>query len=759
MRRLIAAAGIAMLATAGAAFAGFVPRNDSAERTLMIGDVLEIVAVTPENAAYGWVLTRDGQFVEAGRDRVFRTRLTQPGKYLLEGSMRTTEGENRLTMNVTALPLAGGSASSAPDTADIAVVDGLLNPVTTLTPAGWVNAEIRTDLNPSVDTDGDGNPGNDQDLADTLFSREHNTVSLWFAEVPAEPLALSTTAQDGTTVTQRPSGDSAVPVTGTDSIETGDELHGTLRFVFPLPADVRPEDILYQWDFGDGGMSFTDAPVHKYARNGDFTVSVTVRQLSTANVMAQGQTTVSIKDAVPAPASSQSSAAEQSSVPAPAQSSAPAVPTGATSGAGDAVLLIVKLTLVLLAAIVLGVFAVWAGRRFLRRESRLQKTLADAEAMLVTGKDTRSAAEVVEAPPPPMTLRKSAEETASATETEITEPAEQADLGAPAEEATPPWLQHGLEMAKDLPGAPVQQPEPALETPEPAMDSASETAPAETPAPESAPEQASTPSPEPAAEAMPATEELPPWLQNAPEEPADQPAQDAQPILESAAPEPTPAPQPLPAAPQEPGPADTVTEAPVAQPAAPVTETTAPTIAQPAAQAPETPPAVAQPAPAAGPPDSAGPIATLAASAPTAIPAAPSPAATLDAERLERERERKRRKRQRYRENLKKRQAEEKIPKTSPPPTDNRAPVVSAAVAPASLTAAPTPPQAPAPEPQPSAPSLAPTDVKTEPQDIPPLEPQAHTTAAANRPDDQVAFVIKADSISQDTPPPPAPQP
>src|SRR4051812_13785126 len=49
------------------------------------GNILEFLGEnSSSDAAFSWVLSHNGTFVEAGRERIFRTRLTEDGNYTLD---------------------------------------------------------------------------------------------------------------------------------------------------------------------------------------------------------------------------------------------------------------------------------------------------------------------------------------------------------------------------------------------------------------------------------------------------------------------------------------------------------------------------------------------------------------------------------------------------------------------------------------------------------------------------------------------------
>src|SRR3989344_6712785 len=65
----------------------FLVENEQAFN-IEAGTVFEILAVPDEtDAQVSWVLTEERQFVEAGRDRIFRTRFAKTGNYILDAGV------------------------------------------------------------------------------------------------------------------------------------------------------------------------------------------------------------------------------------------------------------------------------------------------------------------------------------------------------------------------------------------------------------------------------------------------------------------------------------------------------------------------------------------------------------------------------------------------------------------------------------------------------------------------------------------------
>lgn len=673
----------------------------TASASIFAGDVFEILGMSADGQGqFDWILTTDGMFVEAGRERIFRTRLTQPGTYTLDAQTTDEAGNRRLQMTIDVQSRPDGSES--PDSVqglDIVTTDppagnaGVFvdpaNAVLTLTASPIVSGQITLDLNTGMDSGGDGDPFNDNDAADTLFSSEHNPLRIWYA-VPAAAasLRLSTQAEDGTGITQDVLVTAGQPPFQSDDINISDEENGQISLSFPLDSSVDLSTVVYQWDFGDGRQSIVDAPIHRYLLNGEYSVRVTVREMATGRVVAQGTGMVTITG-VPEVVTASSSASSVSSQP-----------SGQTSSGGGSFLwTLLKILLVLIAAGALGAGGVWAARKFLHREGSLQKALEDAEAKLLNKEpaspDTAPATLQLKRPAQPEEPAVEVTETPTVVQEPPAEVAPPAAAPPPVIEPAPApaWLEKGLTAAQSTPPASAPAPAavdapPAPPAPAPVVNELPPVAPVEPPA---------TPvTPEPPQ--MTEEDMLPPWLkEEGTEATKGTDGTEVSGASTSVATPPPPAPVAMP------------TEAKTEPPApAPASEPTPPLL-----ETPITPVSLPTPAPA---PALATPSAQTQLSAPTA-----------DQERAERERERKRRKRQRYRENLKKRSAE----------TGS----TTSAEAEQKQNIAPEPRVAPVQKMEPT---------KSVPQDIPPAQPS--TTAASPAPaDDKIAFMIKAEGVEKKT--------
>lgn len=594
---------IAMLPSRVGADDDSVAAVSSGSRSVVAGDVFEILGVGAEpGAKFDWVLTADGSFVEAGREKEFRTRFTREGDYTLDGQITDASGIRRLHLSIAVTaPLEeqpmdeerGSEASGL----DIVSIDALhsenivrLHPesrLLTMTPSTAFSGPISGDLFAGRDSDGDGDPGNDDDLGDTLFSIEHNPLQLWFASSETDyAMVLGTEGDDGIPIRQYIAvitGSSPIPAEG---IDAGEERHGTVSFSFRPDDVVNPAAVVKQWRFGDGWQSMEDNPIHTYINNGRYDVTVTVREMTTGHVLAGGEGTVDITDA---PA-----AATGVAPPSASASSAPSSPKiQQSSGGASFFWTLAKILGVLLAAAALGAGSVWGLKKIPRREGALQKVLEAAESKLLT--PVGNAKETSSDEPAAMQLKRPDTSLQSDAGSQMIEEIPASDKtasaaaipSAPSNAPAPAWLQKGLnqdgnrqhdsQSAPDFAQVEPDAPQSVRAAPEAQMPPA-----LQGDVFASEPLQAEPPSAAPAAEREPTTGEddlLPPWLKE---------------------PEPE-----LPHAPSH--------------------------------------------APSPPPP----PAASVSVSTPSLLQA-PSPGAN-DQERLDRERERKRRKRQRYRENVKKR--------------------------------------------------------------------------------------------------------
>jgi hypothetical protein len=178
---------------------------------------------------------------------------------VLEGQARGDSSNGRVRLNIEVVsrslsdePLRDVVGSLEIVTTEPATQNGSVNitsdaPIVTLVPVPGFPNPIVADLDTNIDTDADGNPANDNDLADTLFATEHNALHIWYATPnTAAPIHFSTQAADGTVLEQDlgiSGGPAAVP---SGNISVGTERNGTVEFTFALPFGIDPSTIVYQ---------------------------------------------------------------------------------------------------------------------------------------------------------------------------------------------------------------------------------------------------------------------------------------------------------------------------------------------------------------------------------------------------------------------------------------------------------------------------------------------------------------------------------
>ncbi|MDD3896523.1 MAG: hypothetical protein PHU04_01585 [Candidatus Peribacteraceae bacterium] len=392
---LLSALGTGALARA----ATTEPAAIAEEFTLSTGAVFEIYADHDiADPSYNWTLLLDETFLQAGRNQWFRTRLIQPGNYLLTGEVRNADGSKRyrktLLMHVQEnVPqehtFSAGSGvlvrtNPAADASGRVILTSSRS-VLQLLPVSDSQEAFVLDLQKTVDANGDGNFQNDQVAENTFFSEQHTPLHLWFTEpVTRRVVTVSLRGRVGTeqeiavvspeqavqedkdreTERQRMEEERArILVTHFGS--------GAVKFSTYIEHEpYRRDPLLLHWNFGDGHQSLLDAPIHAYAANNVYTVRVGIRNLRTGGEIAQLETSVDVRSIAP--------------LPPPTD---PTEQNGANGGEKEPSVFPVLLSTVLrygvgiLLAIAIGFFATLL-IRFLRRKGGVSTLLDRAEATL-----------------------------------------------------------------------------------------------------------------------------------------------------------------------------------------------------------------------------------------------------------------------------------------------------------------------------------------------------------------------------------------
>lgn len=691
-----------------------------AEESLTItpGTVYEIFAVSDiPDAQVSWVLTQDRNFVEAGRNPVFRTRLTVPGNYTLDGGVFSPTQNVRMRKTVQIIVKAAdpsavpqGTGGLLPPTAQVQLVktnppllgtdviitgDSLL----TLSPLR-TGAPLDLDIDAERDANADGNPANDPDGQTTYFRTYGTPLYLWFA-TPREKRLLQVSAQqpNAPIVTQVITVLSGSRAVESNEIMVENKDNGEAAFSVRFRGGQPPsEPILYHWYFGDNTESLLEAPTHRFERNDTYTVRVTVTNLISGLQMFEVIKDITVANVTQIPTQT------GGTLPPPPD------PVDETDSGGLSgwFFFILKILLALLLAAGLGALIVYVYGK-LRNSGGLQKKLEEVEKTLIK----KNPKDVIDVPAAPMELKRTEKETAAPSsapapkpkaEAAPQRPSTPAPQPPPSEAPAPAWLKKGLEEAKKVesfpatPATTAAAPAPKPVAP-PAPQSPSSPVPTEASAKMGAPQ-----APIAAPKESPKTNDLPPWLRDAPvtqtstktaaeaspppaTKPVPAPVPPPAPTPKIPTPPATPAPLPKPE-PPKPTPAPVPTPSPSPAPVpAPVAQPKPAPLPAPIVPAPTpVPTPVLQPKPTPAPIKAPTPSA-VAAPAPTPTPA---PAPKVE-------------------------------PKKEPP-------------APPAPPAPPSPPPSPTPTPKSpaSAPAIAPTsESKPQPKPVVPPAPQLPSSPVA----------------------------
>ena len=563
--------------------------------TMEAGTVFEILAVPDEaDAQVSCVLTEERQFVEAGRDRIFRTRFAKTGNYILDAGVYSPTQKTgiRKTLRITVTtptPLPTGTgALETPEPLFVETVPALQGNGLVLKEEGSIfqikgnpaAAPFTLDLNTAVDANGDGNPANDSDGEKTFFMTDGTPLHLWMVTPVTKRSIQITSATNQKTITLYGNGES-ISAPGIQA-EIGE--NGTAIFSVVFAGDKKPEaPLLYEWDFGDGTQSQLTSPEHRYGINGSYTVRVNIINLETGLSQATAETDVAISTVGVLPPET------------PEEE-----PKSSGSGIGSFLWTIIKGLFWLLLAVGIGFGVMYVISRF-RKSGGLQKKLEQIESTLVPKKEGKkgetSPKSVIDVAPPMELKRTPEKEVPSSAKKEAPKPA---PAPAKAEEApAPAWLKKGLEKSAEPKKEPEAKPAPA---------------PAPAPKPVSPPPAPALPKSSPSTQTKEETI-TPPWLQGIGET-TSTPAAERSDL--SDVPPVTPKPAPIPAAKPAPAPAPLIPPPP-----APVIP---PPVRSDVSNVPQAPKVETVPAPKPLPPKVAPPAPVKPESAPTA---APKPAAPV----------------------------------------------------------------------------------------------------------------------------------
>ncbi len=579
---------------------------------LLVGDIFEIIpSHTIPDPTYTWILTQDRNFIEAGRARVFRKRIIQPGTYTLYAEVSSeaqgihlsstfiVEYKARQPGQITTMQPTSPDGSIIVTTVPALSQNG--NVVLTqgagllkLIPVQPNLKPLALDMNIEVDANGDGNASNDIENELTFFQSDATPLFIWFTTPSAsQTLAVTAVRSDGAQVQeidvlqQQYAQDQGM----TDSkIGVNVEKTGNLTYAFSAELDdsISAETpVLYNWEFGDGQQSLLKNPTHEYAEEGTYDVRLLIRNLTNGNEIATYEEELEVDMDVESVSSNPSSTSSEEMTTEPNNT-----PDAQSSISWGTIFLLGG---IFLGSVLIGLFVIFLIAKLRKRGTTLSSTLEKMEESIVKKDETKSPSTLTIAPvptpstPPAAVAEREKERTAPTPPSSKIEPKIE-------EKNAPAWLKSGLvnAPATATPApvtppksvtppptpAPLTPPTPKLQkpVPTPAPAAPKPTAPAALATPTPAPTPAVPPAPKPLV-----AENTPAWLK----------------------PRPTPA---VPVKQSTPAPSATIptTPAPVMTPQKPVTPPAAPTpaptpLVPPPAPKPMTVPAPVTPTPAATP--------------------------------------------------------------------------------------------------------------------------------------------------------------
>ncbi|PIP65777.1 hypothetical protein COW95_00135, partial [Candidatus Peregrinibacteria bacterium CG22_combo_CG10-13_8_21_14_all_49_11] len=273
------------------------------------GDIVELLPVhNLPSPVYSWILTQDRTFLEAGQDRVFRTRLIQPGTYILNAEITVSDRSQRIRR---VFQIQVADQAPLPEENDSTFIVDLVRTepglegedenmsvileqetqLLKLLPLQEGVGSLGIDLDVLNDDNSDNNPRNDVNNAGTFFYETGSPIFIWFADSLQEQEIVVHAQVAGGVLQEQPfrvlsssfaRSQGLVDLRVDFSAEATDAL--SYQFTPLFPDGTRPSiPVIYEWDFGDGQNSLEENPLHAYETFGSYPVGITVRNLNTGN--------------------------------------------------------------------------------------------------------------------------------------------------------------------------------------------------------------------------------------------------------------------------------------------------------------------------------------------------------------------------------------------------------------------------------------------------------------------------------------------
>ncbi len=369
------------------------------------GKMLEIGTDTEaEKPDYSWILTKDRKFQYAQRSRFFQTRFSQTGIYSLDISVQETgssQNEYNAFQIVVTDPVLRNDVANNPDlplkavlNSTPAATNGAIyipaeGGIVTLDASASTSkiTQYSLDLDDGNDSDGDGDPTNDFENLGT-YSAQTGSPLLYFIRQKNGERKITLTVTDSVTgKTDRtslniifgaaPAGAGNVQTTDPASPITVDILNGSVRFGVELPENQRiGKQLLTEWNFGDGGRSLLDHPVHSYRTAGEYAVSVVVRDIANGTIVYRGSNGLHIDTGT--------AQLPESSAGSSATSTETDDAKDGTASTGPGAIMMVGSIVLGLLALAIGLYALlmWLKRK---TTGKLVKTIENIEKSIVKG--------------------------------------------------------------------------------------------------------------------------------------------------------------------------------------------------------------------------------------------------------------------------------------------------------------------------------------------------------------------------------------
>jgi len=315
--------------------------------TLSKGAVFEMIVASPDlESTTTWTLVEEDTFVSSERGTYFQNRFTEAGSFELRIEY-ASNGEQRIrnvnfTINDRDPEEVPTGFDVGLDTVPPAKAGSiLLSPrrrIIELKPQPGVNS-VTFDFLSNVDTNGDGNPSNDNDIEETLLASGKAPLYVWFPDdfskktisytlndreneylslvslvssnpdnkpvsppVATNPPA-SNTGSTATGSTQGSGSSSSAPSSpppaqnnGGLEIVTREDSDGSWNIKMIIPKGAE-STLVPHWDFGDGFQSLEAEPVHQYRKDGIYTITGHVYDIEAGKILRSITTEVTAKAA------------------------------------------------------------------------------------------------------------------------------------------------------------------------------------------------------------------------------------------------------------------------------------------------------------------------------------------------------------------------------------------------------------------------------------------------------------------------------